>query len=98
MFNRQYPSNGAFERLVRSVDRLEENNLRRVDLHKGMINSQVGLTAPEIDFLFDLLAGHSQELTIDHWLAKIYDDVHNPLQLIREVIQSLDLNIDDIMF
>jgi len=50
-----------------------------VDLHKAVVNNHVGLTAPEIDFLFDLLAGYNQELTADHWLARIYDDVHNPL-------------------
>ena len=37
MFNKQYPSNGAFERLIRSVDRFSEKTLTRTDFHKAMV-------------------------------------------------------------
>jgi len=39
----------------------------------------VGLKAPEIDFLFQIMAGEEEVVTEEHWMAKIYDDVHNPL-------------------
>ena len=38
------------------------------------------------------------EITYEHWANKIYDDVHNPLQLIREVVQAQNLDMDDILF
>ena len=53
MFQRQMPTSSAFERLVRSSDRLHQKTLRRVDFHKAFIINQAGLTAPEIDFLFN---------------------------------------------
>ena len=79
MFNKQYPSNGAFERLIRSADRFHEKTLRRVDFHTALVSERLNLSAPEIDFLFDLMAGSKTEVTQELWLAKIYDDVHNPL-------------------
>ena len=98
MFNKQYPSSGAFERLIRSADRFLEKSLGRTDFHKALISERLNLSAAEIDFLFDLMVGTKQEVTQDLWLSRIYDDVHNPLQLIREVVQSQDLNVDDILF
>lgn len=45
-----------------------------------MAKNQVGLTAPEIDFLFDLLTGQQgTELKLEHWTSKIFDDALNPL-------------------
>ena len=52
----------------------------------AMIQNQVGLTAPEIDFLFDLLCQSGDQVSMDHWLSKIFDDALNPLQLIRELV------------
>jgi len=68
-----------------------------------MVKNQVGLTAPEIDFLFDLLAPSSTgpqvaELRLEHWTARIFDDALNPLQLIRELTQAENLDADDILF
>lgn len=74
-------------------------NLRRVDFHKAIIVNRVGLSAPEIDFLYDLLTEHTEiNLTYDHWSSKIYDDVTNPLQLIREVVHSQNINEDDLLY
>lgn len=99
MFQKQYSTKTAFDRLVRCVDRFGINTLRRVDLHKAFIVNRVGLTAPEIDFLCDLLLDNSAgEISFEHWSSKIYDDVVNPLQLIREVVHSQNINEDDLLF
>ena len=37
MFQRQMPTSSAFERLVRSSDRLHQKTMRRVDFHKAFI-------------------------------------------------------------
>lgn len=99
MFTKQLPTKAAFERLCRSVERATTQSLRRVDLHKACIVNRVGLTAPEIDFLFATAAADGAlEITLNHWTGKIYDDVSNPLQLIREVVHSQNLDVDDILF
>jgi len=82
MFNKQYATFSAFTRLLRSINRFEEKTLRRNDFHKAIVVNGVGLTAPEIDYLFDLLAGQvgsNISLTFDNWSQKIYDDTTNPL-------------------
>lgn len=99
MFQKQYSTKTAFDRLIRTVDRFGVNTLRRVDLHKACIVNRVGLTAPEIDFLYDLLLNGSEgDVTFEQWSSKIYDDVVNPLQLIREVVHSQNINDDDLLF
>ena len=62
--------------------------MRRVEFHKAMIINQVGITAPEIDFLYDTLTGQNRaaQISYENWASYIYDDVQNPLQLIRETI------------
>ena len=77
--------------------------MRRLDFHKAMVKNQTGLTAPEIDFLFDLLAARSKpsqepELRLEDWTSRIFDDALNPLQLIRELTQAENLDADDILF
>lgn len=56
MFIKQYSTSCAFERLLRTSDCLVRKTLRRPDLHVACIKNGVGLSAPEIDFLFDILA------------------------------------------
>lgn len=55
MFIKQYSTACAFERLLRSCDRLKFKTIRRPDLHLAMVKNNVGLTAPEIDFFFDCI-------------------------------------------
>jgi hypothetical protein len=74
MFSKQYNTKSAFERLTRSVDRLKQNSMKRVDFHQAIIINRILLSAPEIDFLFDFLVGSEFELTFDHWTSRIYDD------------------------
>jgi hypothetical protein len=98
MFVRSYPAQIAFERLLRSSDRFEQKTLRRQELHKAMLSNSAQLTAPEMDFLFKLLSVGKHEFGLEQWLSKIYDDCINPLQLIRECVQSQDMNVDDILY
>lgn len=72
--------------------------MRRMDFHKAIIINQVRITAPEIDFLFNLLAGQGSEISETGWSGYIYDDVQNPLQLIRETIQATGMNTEDVLF
>lgn len=72
--------------MIRSVDRLAAKNFRRIDFHQALITNKVGLSAPEIDFLFDLMGQGSELIVMDNWLSKIFDDALNPLQLIRELV------------
>jgi len=59
MFIKQYSTSCAFERLLRTADRLVQKTMRRPDLHVASVMNGVGLTAPEIDFLFDILSQSS---------------------------------------
>jgi hypothetical protein len=58
------------------------------------------LSAPEIDFLFDILASSVQvkEVSVTEWASKIFDDALNPLQLIREIIMADNMDADDVLF
>ena len=79
MFSRQYPTEGAYQRLIRSCDRLAEKTMSRVEFHKAVVINKIGLTAPEIDFLFDLLTAGKNSLTLENWTTRIFDDALNPL-------------------
>jgi Ca2+-binding EF-hand superfamily protein len=57
------------------------------------------LTAPEVDGLFKVLdANQDNEVDLKEWLARIYCDTENPLQMLREVIQGNNLTSDDLLF
>jgi hypothetical protein len=81
MFIKQFSTSCAFERLLRTADRLVQKTLRRPDLHVACVMNGVGLTAPEIDFLFDTLSQSSvaNEISMKQWASKIFDDAMNPL-------------------
>jgi hypothetical protein len=55
--------------------------MRRPDLHTACVMNGVNLTAPEIDFLFDILSASSTASDIGQaqWASKIFDDAMNPL-------------------
>ena len=57
MFVRQFSTVCAFERLVRSAGRLREKSMRRSDFHFSLVDQGVELSAPQVDFLFDVLTG-----------------------------------------
>lgn len=81
MFIKQYSTSCAFERLLRTADRLVQKTMRRPDLHVACVMNGVSLSAPEIDFLFDVLSQSStaNEITQSQWASKIFDDAMNPL-------------------
>jgi hypothetical protein len=74
--------------------------MRRPDLHVACVMNGVGLSAPEIDFLFDILSQSStaSEISQTQWASKIFDDAMNPLQLIREIIMADNMDADDVLF
>lgn len=56
-------------------------------------------SAPEIDGLFFLLdLNQDGELDLDEWRSRIYEDCHNPLQMLREVVNNNRLTSDDLLF
>lgn len=57
MVARGYSTETSFERLLITVGRFQQRSLRRYDLHKALVGNEIKLTAPEIDYLFDLLTG-----------------------------------------
>ena len=89
---------GAFERLIRSCDRLAEKSMGRIDFHKACVINKIGLTAPEIDYVFDLLVQGQKDLKIENWTSRIFDDALNPLQLIRELVFAENMDVDDVLF
>jgi hypothetical protein len=64
------------------------------------VENGMGLTQPEVDFLFDLLASssHVKEVTHEMWSKRVFDDALNPLLLIREVIVAEGMDADDVLF
>lgn len=101
MSSRHYSSEEAFERLLRSVDRLSQRSLRRYELHKAAVSNGIKLTAPEIDFLFDVLTGFKNLPTTllgqKQWTTKIFDESGNSLQVIRALMQKENIDRDKAM-
>lgn len=100
MFVKQFSTICAFERLVRSAGRLREKSLRRHDLHMSLVDNNVDLTAPQIDFFFEVLTNDvtSKEVYFEQWKSKIFDDALNPLSMIREIIVAEGMDADDVLF
>lgn len=100
MFVKQFSTICAFERLIRSVGRLREKSLRRYDLHMSLIDNNVELTMPQIDFFFEVLTNDvtSKEVHFEQWNSKIFDDAMNPLSMIREIIVAEGFDADDVLF
>jgi hypothetical protein len=52
-----------------------------------MSDLDLKFTAPEVDALFKVLDYNNDgELDQDEWLARVYCDSANPLQMLREII------------
>ena len=64
LLRRGYPAEDAFERLLRSVSRSQQKTLRRYDFQKAVKAEEIGLSTPDIDFLFDLLAGNNRRYNV----------------------------------
>ena len=102
MFKCGYSSETAFEYFIRLVNRQLEKKLTRADLHKiiqGIPDLSSQFAAPQVDVLFRILdIKRDNVIDEDEWLAKVYEDVSNPLQLLREVVQSNGLTPEDLLF
>jgi hypothetical protein len=102
MIKNNLSSETAFELLLKITNNIIKRKLSRIDFHKAINNeSELGskFSAPEIDALFNVLdANKDEELDIDEWRLKIYEDVNNPLQMLREIVSSHKLTPDDLIF
>ena len=71
MQGRQYSAQQAYERLLKTSGKGNEQ-MGRYEFHKAVVDNELKLTAPEIDFLFDFLTGFrnlsSTRLGVKDWL------------------------------
>ena len=87
MFNLNLSSEQAFAKLCKTVGRSNERHLSRQQFYRALAANNVGLTAAQIDSLYTLLASEANgDLDSNMWLARIYEDGDNILQMMREVV------------
>jgi hypothetical protein len=57
------------------------------------------LTAPEVDFFFDMLTLKvvQKEVKLEQWEQQIANDALNPLMILRQLILALSLSPDDVL-
>lgn len=81
MFLNKMSAEMAFDSFCRIVGRHTDKKLDRESFHRAMKTQEIGLTAAEIDSLYDLLLKESSKdlLDVDLWLNRIYEDGDNPL-------------------
>ena len=92
-------SETAFELMLTKTNKVIQRKLNRVDFHQAMSDLDLKFTAPEVDALFKVLDYNNDgELDQDEWLARVYCDSANPLQMLREIIQDNNLTADDLLF
>ena len=92
-------SETAFELMLTKTNKVIQRKLNRVDFHQAMSDLDLKFTAPEVDVLFKVLDYNNDgELDQDEWLARVYCDSANPLQMLREIIQDNNLTADDLLF
>lgn len=99
MYNNRLSSEMAFDTLCRSAGRFIERTLSRGLFHKACMICEVGLSAAQVDALFVALSsGAGQDLDLNSWQSRIYEDGDNPLQMIREIVLQHQLTQDDLLF
>lgn len=99
MFSNKLSAEMAFDTLCRAIGKHTDKTLDRTNFQRAVSSVGVGLTAAQIDSLFTLLVSEAMgDLDLNMWLARIYEDSENPLQLIREVVAAHSLSQDDLMF
>ena len=87
MFKNGLSSETAFDLFLRKTNRILEKRLTRADFHKALNACDFKFSAPEIDGLFYTLdTNQDQELDVDEWKNRIYEDSLNPLQMLRDVV------------
>jgi len=80
MYNNRLSSEMAFDTLCRVSGRFIERTLSRGLFHKACMICEVGLSAAQVDALFVALSsGAGQDLDLNSWQSRIYEDGDNPL-------------------
>ena len=74
------------------------NKITREDFHRALKIERFQFSAPQVDYLFDVLdRNRDNELDQAEWAFKVYDDFRNPLQLIREVLAANDIKGEELL-
>ena len=95
MFKNNYSSDTLFELLVNRTGRHLEKTLTRLDFHKGLASTEIGLGAPDVDALFNLLDINDDGVVdLREWKNRIYEDSVNPLQLFKMKLRVWDAPLD----
>ena len=98
MFRNNLSSENAFDALCRTVGKHLNKNLNRALFQRAMAAMEVGLSFAKVDSLFVELANEANgEIDLGMWLAKIYEDDDNPIQMIREIVVRHQLTQDDLL-
>lgn len=99
MYQNGLGSEAAFDTLCRSVAQYQVKRLDRGAFHRAMATCEVGLSAAKIDSLYSALVSEANgEVDLNMWLARIYEDGDNPIQMIREIVLRYGLTQEDLLF
>ena len=92
MFKTSMSAEAAFDAFCKANGRHHDKRLSRSMFLRALKSLDIGLSAACIDSLFTLLVNEANgELDLNMWLARIYEDGDNPLQLIREIVLAHNL-------
>ena len=70
----------AFYQLLKLTGNTLTKKLSRIDFHKAILAAGLQFRAPEVDSLFTLLdLKKDNELDMEEWKSRIYEDTFNPL-------------------
>ena len=101
MIKNNLSSETAFDQLLHITGKILTKRLSRVDFHSALnsVSELSKFSAPEIDSLFNILdTKQDDELDVDEWKTRIYEDQMNPLQMLREIVENNKLTSDDLIF
>mmetsp|Transcript_23065 Transcript_23065/g.22459 ORF Transcript_23065/g.22459 Transcript_23065/m.22459 type:complete len:459 (+) Transcript_23065:1720-3096(+) len=101
MIKNGHSSETAFEHLLNATSNTLSKKLARLDFHKALkgVPELSAFSAPEIDALFNLLdLNQDDQLDLEEWKTRIYEDSLNPLQMLREIVSHNRLTPDDLIF
>jgi hypothetical protein len=88
---KSYSSDQTFEFLLKAGG-CSGTSFKRYDFQKSIVSAKIALTAPEIDYLFDLMTGFKQlnSTLLGHknWSSKIIDQSGSALNVLRNIVKS----------
>lgn len=93
MYKNGLTSDQAFDSLADTRESMD------IHLFESIMKKLFNLTSPEIESIFAAI-DENQDGLIDRqeWCDKVYEDVSNPLQLLREIVNEYNLSSDDMLF